>query len=132
MIHLTTFDIIATHDETIKRYGGLSGAVDPLKADVLIERVRNHEHYQGLTDVFALAALYCVAIARGHIFLDGNKRTAINCTWDFLKLNGVQTYAPRDLEETVIKVATGERKADAFADYLRMAFSSNEPRMRAK
>lgn len=45
MIHLTAFDIIATHDETIKRYGGLSGAVDPLKADVLIERVRNHEHY---------------------------------------------------------------------------------------
>ena len=43
MIHLTAFDIIATHDETIKRYGGLSGAVDPLKADVLIERVRNHD-----------------------------------------------------------------------------------------
>lgn len=31
MIHLTAFDIIATHDETIKRYGGLSGAVDVLR-----------------------------------------------------------------------------------------------------
>ena len=121
MIHLTPLQVIVCHDENIRRYGGLPGIVDPTKIEVLLERVRNYERYEGLTDVFALAAMYCVAIARGHAFLAGNKRTAINCTYAFLKRNGVSTVVPHDLEEAVIKVATGEMSATNFADYLRTA-----------
>ena len=75
-----------------------------------------------MTDVFALAALYCVAIARGHAFLDANKRTAVNCTWAFLKMNGVKTSVPENLVETVIRTATGEMDAQKAAEYLRAAF----------
>ena len=121
MIHLTALQVIVCHDENISRYGGLPGIVDPTKVEVLIERVRNYEIYEGLTDVFALAAMYCVAIARGHDFFDGNNRSAINCTYAFLKMNGVRTSVPEDLEETVIKVATGEMTATEFAAYLRTA-----------
>ena len=77
---------------------------------------------EGVTDVFALAALYCVAIARGHAFLDANKRTAVNCTWAFLKMNGVKASVPENLVETVIRTATGEMDAQKAAEYLRAAF----------
>lgn len=123
MNHLTPLQVIVCHDENVRRYGGLPGIVDPAKVEVLIERVRNYESYEGLSDVFAFAAMYCVAIARGYAFLDGNKRTAINCTYAFLKRNGVRTFVPKDLEEKVIKVAVGEMTAAGFADYLRSAFS---------
>ena len=93
MKHLTALQVIVCHDENVRRYGGLPGIVDAARIEALLARVRNHERYEGVTDVFELAALYCVAIARGHAFLDGNKRTALNCTWAFLKMNGVKTLS---------------------------------------
>ena len=114
MRHLTALQVIVCHDENIRRYGGLPGVVDADRIEALLERVRNHERYEGVTDVFALAALYCVAIARGH--------AAVNCTWAFLKMNGVKTSVPENLVETVIRTATGEMDAQKAAEYLRAAF----------
>lgn len=91
--------------------------------DALLHCVRNHERYEGVSDVFDLAALYCVAIERGHVFTDGNKRTAINCTYAFLKQNGVQTHLPTDLEAMVLRVAMGEVSAPDFGAYLRRTFA---------
>ena len=122
MRHLTALQVLVCHDENIRRYGGLPGVVDAARIEALLERVRNHERYEGVTDVFALAALYCVAIARGHAFLDGNKRTAVNCTWAFLKMNGVKTSVPENLVEAAIRTATGEMDAEKAAEYLRAAF----------
>ena len=123
MNHLTALQVIVCHDENILRYGGLPGMADQTKVEVLLERVRNYELYEGNDDVFSLAAMYCVAIARGHVFFDGNKRTAINCTFAFLKMNGIRTRVPNDLEETVIKVATGEMSATTLAEYLKQSFA---------
>lgn len=122
MKHLTALQVIVCHDENVRLYGGLPGIVDAARIEALLARVRNHERYEGVTDVFELAALYCVAIARGHAFLDGNKRTALNCTWAFLKMNGVKTSVPENLVETVIRIATGETDAQKAAQYLRAAF----------
>lgn len=126
MNHLTALHLIVCHDENIRRYGGFAGIADLTKIEVLLERVRNYERYECQMNLFALAAMYCVAIARGHVFLDGNKRTAINCTYAFLKMNGIQTHVPDDLEEAVIKVATGEMTVSAFGEYLQSAFSTND------
>ena len=68
--------------------------------------------------------MYCIAIARGRVFLDGNKRTAINATYVFLKENGIKTRALPDLEETILKVATGEIKVDELTDYFSQAFGN--------
>lgn len=122
MIHLSAEDIIIGHDYAIERYGGMPGLTDPQKVEVLIERVRNFERYEGNTNVFALAAMYCVAIARGHVFVDGNKRTAMNACYLFLKRNGVHTRALPDLEEVIIEVATGKMKVEALSSYLNRAF----------
>ncbi|MGN7981296.1 type II toxin-antitoxin system death-on-curing family toxin [Burkholderia sp. 22313] len=41
-------------------------------------------HYAGLDDVFGIAATYAVAIARGHVFNDANKRTGLTCALTYM------------------------------------------------
>ncbi|MRE87533.1 type II toxin-antitoxin system death-on-curing family toxin, partial [Klebsiella quasipneumoniae] len=84
MIWVSAQEVIAFHDRILQRFPGVAGMSDPGRAEALIYRVQNRKHYEGITDVFELAATYWVAIARGHIFNDGNKRTAFFVTMTFL------------------------------------------------
>lgn len=76
MIWVSAQEVIAFHDRILQHFLGVAGMSDPGRAEALIYRVQNRKHYEGITDVFERAATYWVAIARGHIFNDGNKRTA--------------------------------------------------------
>lgn len=71
MILLTAEDVIAFNEEIVT---GVTN--DPGRVEAVINRVENARHYDDVTDVYELAALYLITIARAHIFLDGNKRTA--------------------------------------------------------
>ena len=122
MNHLTAEEIILGHDLAIERYGGLSGPTDPARVETLIELVRNYEYYNAQSSVFVLAALYCVSIAKGHVFLDGNKRTSINAAYLFLMRNEVEVHELADLEDVVIKVATDAISIEELAAYFESAF----------
>lgn len=124
MKHVTSEEVIKIHDLMLQRYGGCPGCADPGKATALIARVQNYELYEGVDDVFALAAMYWVAVAKGHIFVDGNKRTAVAVCLLFLRRNGIQPYNRSDLEEVAIKVASNQMTVIALADYLRSSFSN--------
>ncbi|MFN6884273.1 type II toxin-antitoxin system death-on-curing family toxin, partial [Proteus mirabilis] len=92
---------------------------DPGRAEALIYRVQNRKHYEGITDVFELAATYWVAIARGHIFNDGNKRTAFFVTMTFLYRNGIRIRDTGNmLENLTVEAATGEKTVDQLAKHL--------------
>lgn len=106
--HLKAREIIHLHDRAIQKYGGLAGIASPGKIEALIARVKNHSLYEGLEDLHSLAAMYCIAIARGHAFVDGNKRTALNASVLFLLRNGIRLHSVRGLDDIVVKVATGE------------------------
>jgi death on curing protein len=55
-----------------------------------------------------LAALMAVAIAKGHPFVDGNKRTACAVALMFLQFNGIEISATNDELATVFeRVAKG-------------------------
>ncbi len=123
MKHVAPNEVIETHDAVLKRYGGCYGCPDPDRINALIARVRNYEYYEGMTDVFALAAMYWVAIAKGHAFTDGNKRTAVAISLLFLTRNGVHPYYRPDFEEIAIKVASDEMTAIQLATFLRSSFS---------
>ncbi|EBD9832207.1 type II toxin-antitoxin system death-on-curing family toxin, partial [Salmonella enterica] len=70
--------------------------------------------------LFELAATYWVAIARGHIFHDGNKRTAFFVTMAFLRRNGIRIHdTDNTLENLTVEAATGEKTVDQLAQYLR-------------
>ena len=83
-------EVIAFHDRILKQLPGVAGMPEPGRAEALIYRVQNRTHYEGITDIYELAATYWIAISRGHIFNDGNKRTAFFVTMTFLYRNGIK------------------------------------------
>ncbi|ATO33403.1 type II toxin-antitoxin system death-on-curing family toxin [Dickeya dianthicola] len=113
-------DVIAFHDRILQVLPGVAGMADPSRAEALIYRVQNRLYYEDMTDLFELAATYWVTVARGHIFNDGNKRTAFFVTMVFLRRNGV-LIADNDnsLEELTVKAATGECQVSELAEQLR-------------
>lgn len=113
-------EVIALHDRILCVLPGVPGMPDAGRAEALISRVHNRMYYEGVEDVFELAATYWIAIARGHIFNDGNKRTSIFITVAFLMRNG---YLIRDddtsLEEMTVQVAMGKHTPEELAVFLK-------------
>lgn len=79
----------------------------------------NFSAYEGIDDLYALAAMYSIAIARGHVFTDGNKRASMNCAVLFLLRNGVKLRSVPGLDDVIVRAATGEMKLPELADYFR-------------
>lgn len=119
MIWVSAQEVIAFHDRILQHFPGVAGMSDPGRAEALIYRVQNRKHDEGITDVFELAATYWVAIARGHIFNDGNKRTAFFVTMTFLYRNGIRIRDTGNmLENLTVEAATGEKTVDQLAKHL--------------
>jgi death-on-curing protein len=113
-------EIVIFHDRILQLYPGVTGMPDAGRAEAIIHRVHNLAHYEGVNDVFDLAAAYWAAIARGHIFNDGNKRTAFFTTMAFLRRNGVLIRDEGNtLEELTVQAATGELTPIQLAQSLR-------------
>lgn len=91
-VWLTRELLLAVHDEQIAEHGGASGIRDMGLLESAIARPINHAGY-GQSDVGELGALYALAIARNHPFVDGNKRTAFVALETFLVLNGLELTA---------------------------------------
>ncbi|EBS4091396.1 type II toxin-antitoxin system death-on-curing family toxin [Salmonella enterica subsp. enterica serovar Thompson] len=114
MIFLTAEDVIAFNEEIVT-----GAANDPGRVEAVINRVENARYYDDVTDVYELAALYLITIARAHIFLDGNKRTAFQSMALFLMVNGVDLQASPQLEELTVDAAQGKLTAPTVASLLR-------------
>ncbi|MGR3640728.1 type II toxin-antitoxin system death-on-curing family toxin [Alterinioella nitratireducens] len=77
--------------------------------------------YGMIEDAFDLAAAYAVAIATGHCFNDGNKRTAHQCMDVCLDLNGIEiAWDTVDVGDTIIAAAQKQIDAQDLADWLRV------------
>ncbi|TBL58027.1 type II toxin-antitoxin system death-on-curing family toxin [Hafnia paralvei] len=116
-------EVIEFHDRLISRDGGVPGMDESGRADAIIHRVLNMHHYECVTDIYDLAAVYLVAIARGHIFRDANKRTALFVAQVFLKRNGVQIISSRisfdEMQIIAVNAATGEYTWKMVSDRLK-------------
>ena len=117
---MSTFDagfVIAVHDEIIDLFGGLPGFAGGGRGAVeaAIARIDNHAYYEGLDDVFGIAALYAEAIARGHVFNDGNKRTALACAITYIERQGFHVRRDPVLEDATVQLAEGALNTDDFA-----------------
>ncbi|MEA9389531.1 type II toxin-antitoxin system death-on-curing family toxin [Acerihabitans sp. TG2] len=67
-----------------------SGRPDINKLAGALNRVETLHYYENCDDVFKLAAMYLVGIAKAHAFNDANKRTAFQATSVFLLMNGIE------------------------------------------
>lgn len=98
-------EIIQFHDRLLRVTPGVTGMPDPGRAEALMYRVLKQIEYEGVTDVWLLAAMHLLAISRGHIFNDGNKRTALFITLLFLKRNGISLAANPDFVDMTVDAA---------------------------
>jgi death on curing protein len=112
--------ILAIHDEQLAEHGGSTGLRDAGLLDSALARPLNRAGY-GDPDIAELAAVYALAIAQSHPFLDGNKRTAFVALELFLRLNGC-LFTAGDAETVVIMLAmaAGELPDDEFIAWVGM------------
>jgi death-on-curing protein len=111
--------VLAMHDEQLVAHGGSSGGRDDGLLQSALVRPLNRASY-GEPDIAELAALYAIAIARNHPFVDGNKRTAYVALETFLVLNGC-AFPVGDAEAVVamLAMAAGEMPDDEFTGWVR-------------
>ena len=118
-VWITCEVVLATLEELLARYGGLSGVRDEGLLDSALRRAE-HAFAYGDPDLFDLAAAYAAGIVRNHPFLDGNKRSGFMTAYTFLGANGVEFAAPE--EEVVLHtlaLAAGKLTERQYAAWLR-------------
>jgi len=111
--------LMLLHDESLAEHGGAAGLRDEGLLDSALAKPLNLVAY-GKPDFADLAAAYATGLAKGHAFVDGNKRAAFLAVGLFLGLNGLRLTAPQ-AESTlaVMALAASEVTQEQFADWIR-------------
>ncbi|AEC18398.1 type II toxin-antitoxin system death-on-curing family toxin [Gallibacterium anatis] len=110
--------VLAIHDTILNEEPGLKGRPDRGKLESALARIDNWMLYENTENIFDIAALYAVAIAKSHAFPDGNKRTALVTMLTYLDLQGVEVPANHHLDDVMVEVAAGERDFISLSHYL--------------
>jgi death-on-curing protein len=116
----------ALHDAALNP-GELPGRAKDKSLEGALSRVDNRLVYSMIDDVFDLAAAYAAAIAQGHCFNDGNKRTAFDAMNFCLEMHGlVITWHPEEVGQKIIALAQGLLAEDDLAAWLRAKAGATE------
>lgn len=120
MFRLLSADLVdLIHDEVVNP-GELAGRARDRSLEGALSRVDNRLAYGMISDAFALAAFYAEAIAQGHCFNDGNKRTAHQSMDVCLDLNGIAIiWSVQDTADSIILLAQSKLAAEDLAEWLR-------------
>jgi death on curing protein len=102
--------VLALHDAVLNP-NELAGLAGDKSLDAVLGRVECRLQYGLIEDVFDLAATYAAVLSVGHIFNDGNKRTAFTVMDICLVQNGIEpAYDVIEAADMIIQVA--QRKVD--------------------
>lgn len=120
MLYLNKKLIVQFNKETIEMHGGNFNPpynfLHEENLDYLIEAIHSElfgeQMYPSITDK---AAVYCYNIICNHIFSDGNKRTGLLASLNFLNINGFDISLQIDntiMTDFILSVASGEVSLD--------------------
>ena len=105
---------------------GMKGASDVGKLQGALARVDNAIVYEGLDDVFEIAAKYASSIANAHALSDANKRTGLTVALEYLSLNDYELLQDNELlADAVRDLVIGEVTENDFADILYAHYVAN-------
>ena len=112
--------VVLKINDDILNPGELQGLAGDKSLEGALARVENRLHYGLLTDAYDLAAAYGVAIAQGHCFNDGNKRTAYRVMQTCLELHGLDYPTnPTTIGPVIIRAAQRLLDEGELAHWLR-------------
>jgi death-on-curing protein len=127
-VFLTLDEVIAIHNDQIKRYGGLPGIrdIELLKSAVAMPAVGFAGEFLH-SDIFEMAAAYLYHIIQNHPFIDGNKRAGTVASIVFLLMNNIEVdIDENDLELLVLSVANGESGKTEITQFFRNNIDTEE------
>ncbi len=89
MKYLTPHQVLAIHDQAVKRFGGSKGVRDMGLVESAVGRPQATYGGEDLYPaIFEKAAALLQSLLKNHPFVDGNKRTALSSAGIFLEMNG--------------------------------------------
>ncbi|WP_332399410.1 type II toxin-antitoxin system death-on-curing family toxin [Vibrio metschnikovii] len=111
----------------LKTEPGMKGAVDIPKLQGALGRIDNAIVYEGLDDVFEIAAKYTASIAVSHALPDANKRTGLAVALEYLSLNDFELTQENDLlADAVRDLVIGIINETDFADILYAQYAKEQ------
>jgi death-on-curing protein len=111
--------VIDINEQILKTEVGFKGVPDLGKLQGALSRIDNAIWYEGLEDVFEIAAKYASSIAVAHALSDANKRTALAVALEFLSLNDFDLSDDNDLLADAVRDLVLEELTETdFADIL--------------
>jgi death on curing protein len=112
--------LLLLHEESLAEFGGARGLRDEGLLDSALARAPNKWAYgENSSTVAELAAAYAYALARGHAFVDGNKRAAFLAIGLFLALNGWRLTADKvEAVHAMVGVAAGALDEAGLASWI--------------
>lgn len=121
MRYLSVEELLVIHSEIIDATGGLHGVREIGLLRSISEKPKTkifgHECYQG---IFQKAAVCLESVANYHVFIDGNKRTALAAGARFLAVNGYElTVTNQEAEKFMLCVATEHLDLETIAAWLK-------------
>lgn len=121
MRYPTPEDILVIHAKIIDEIGGSHGIRD---LNLLISVTNRPKTAFGGKEmyptIFDKAATYLEGLVKYHVFVDGNKRTAIAASARFLSINGFELSASnKEVEEFVLKIATHKQEIAEIAAWFK-------------
>jgi len=107
--YLTVEEVYSIHDAVSARDEEMSeGVVNEGQVEHALEFIEHGHFGRKPEGVFEKAARLFKLVIEGHEFADGNKRTAVYATRNFLERNGYNMEISSELLTTSVKIASGE------------------------
>ena len=119
-VWISAEEAVAINKLLVAQFGGLDAGVrDENLLRAALARPLNKWHYETpQPSIHMLAAAYAFAIGRGHVFHDGNKRTAYTVAATFLDINAVICAPDKaDAVERMVAVAEGTLSEREIAEW---------------
>ena len=118
---LTLEDVLALHDELIRRYGGNPGLRDAGLLEAALAMPQAGFGLQYFHEFpHEMGAAYLFHLVRNHAFIDGNKRVALACAILFFKINRVPySITEEEAVELTISAASGQINKNAVTEFFR-------------
>lgn len=126
----TIIQIIDTNRQMIDFSGGFFSPPDNFQNRGSLEYIVHAIRYtvygkQLFPTLISKAAAIAYEIIQSHVFYDGNKRTGIYTSWEFLQANGTDLMIRNSAEEIAIGVAKSDVNREELEEWIRLNIIKN-------
>ena len=129
MKYLNVQDVILLHNLAIDEFGGSHGLRDYGLLESAVLRPQSSFGNKDLyPTIFLKGAALVHSLLLNHMFVDGNKRTAMFCVMAFLELNGhIMKASQKDIVSTALWIEDSKPELEEISSWLEDNSEKSQP-----